>query len=185
MRTLRPYAIAAFNDCSIRRPGANKISEKKNWGPASKGIASSFFETGDLSPTGATAQLRLACFLRRGEETHVYGIDSPLPGYSYYGDELLTWLIERLANQQGSPETPLEPVGAYLRAAGQPRQVLIGIGATRYTPFGESNFLQPGDESIVIVYDGAVSTEADVEAAAQTGHEDELPAASVLRQRVR
>jgi len=34
--TLRPFALAAFNDCSIRRPGAPKISVKKNWGPASR-----------------------------------------------------------------------------------------------------------------------------------------------------
>ena len=31
--------------------------------------------------------------------------------------------------------------------------MIISIGATRYTPFGEQNFLQPGDESIVVVYD--------------------------------
>ena len=37
--TLRPFALGAFNDCSIRRPGAPKISYKKNWGPASKGVA--------------------------------------------------------------------------------------------------------------------------------------------------
>jgi hypothetical protein len=34
---LRPRALGAFNDCSIRRPGAAKISHKKNWGPGSKG----------------------------------------------------------------------------------------------------------------------------------------------------
>ena len=32
---LEPFALGAFNDCSIRRPGAPKISHKKNWGPAS------------------------------------------------------------------------------------------------------------------------------------------------------
>ena len=31
--SLRPFALGAFNDCSIRRPGAPKISYKKNWGP--------------------------------------------------------------------------------------------------------------------------------------------------------
>lgn len=29
---LLPQAFAAYNDCSIRRPNANKICEKKNWG---------------------------------------------------------------------------------------------------------------------------------------------------------
>ena len=44
--------------------------------------------------------------------------------------------------------------------------MLIGIGATRYTPLGESTFLQSGDEAVVRVYD----TESD--------------AVSELRQRV-
>ncbi|MEI8084498.1 MAG: DUF5718 family protein, partial [Actinomycetes bacterium] len=34
-----------------------------------------------------------------------------------------------------------------------PRNVLIGIGATRYTALGESTYLKPGDEAIVRVYD--------------------------------
>jgi hypothetical protein len=82
-------------------------------------------------------------------------VDSPLLGYSYYGEVLLDWITERLANQKGSPETPLEDVGALMVASGHPSNVLIGIGATRYTELGESTFLQPGDEAIVRVYDTA------------------------------
>jgi len=156
--SLRPFALGAFNDCSIRRPGAPKISHKKNWGPASKGVAGRFFDIGDLTPDGPTSTLRLVCNLRTaaGEE-HAYGVDSPLLGYSYYGEVLLDWVTERLANQKGSPETPLEDVGALMVASGHPENVLIGIGATRYTPVGESTFLKAGDQAIVRVYD----TESD------------------------
>jgi uncharacterized protein DUF5718 len=152
--TLQPFALGAFNDCSIRRPGAPKISHKKNWGPSSKGVARQFFDISDLTPDGPTATLRLVCFLRdsSGEE-HAYGVDSPLLGYSYYGEVLLDWIVERLANQKGSPETPLEDVKALMVEAGHPEHVLIGIGATNYTPLGESTFLSPGDEAIVRVYD--------------------------------
>ncbi|MGI9123365.1 MAG: DUF5718 family protein [Mycobacterium sp.] len=154
--SLRPFALGAFNDCSIRRPGAPKISFKKNWGPASKGVATEFFETHDLTPDGPTATLRLLCHLRTADGVHhEYGVDSPLLGYSYYGEVLLDWIVERLANQKGSPQTPLEDVGALMVASGHPRQVLIGIGATRYTSYGESTFLKPGDEGIVRVYDTA------------------------------
>ena len=154
--TLRPFALGAFNDCSIRRPNARKISDKKNWGPASKGVAREFFEAHDLTPDGPTATLRLLCHLRTADGTHhEYGVDSPLLGYSYYGDVLLDWIVERLANQTGSPDTPLEDVGALMVASGHPRHVLIGIGATRYTRYGESTYLQPGDEGIVRVYDPA------------------------------
>jgi hypothetical protein len=84
---------------------------------------------------------------------HEYGVDSPLPGYSYYGDALLYWIVERIANQKGAADTPLEDVGALMVACGRPRMVLIGIGATRYTTLGESTYLRPGDEAIVRVYD--------------------------------
>lgn len=154
--SLRPFALGAFNDCSIRRPGARKISEKKNWGVASKGVAREFFEAHDLTPDGPTATLRLLCHLRTADGVHhEYGVDSPLLGYSYYGEVLLDWICERLANQKGSPDTPLEDVGALMVAAGRPRTVLIGIGATRYTSYGEGTYLKTGDEAIVRVYDTA------------------------------
>jgi hypothetical protein len=181
---ITPVAVAAFNDCSIRRPGANKISEKKNWGAASKGFAATGFPITDLSAGGPTQGFRLASFLVRGDSTHAYGVDSAVPDYSYYGEQLLDWIIERLAHQQGSPDTPLEPVGAYLKLAGNPRRVLIGIGATRYTPFGESTYLESGDDSVVVVYDSAVHSAQAVADAVAAGSDGQLSAASVLRQRV-
>lgn len=154
--SLEPFALGAFNDCSIRRPGAPKISHKKSWGPASKGVAAQFFEISDLTPDGPTATLRLACFLRGADgQEHAYGVDSPLLGYSYYGEVLLDWVVERLANQKGSPDTPLEDVGALLVASGHPEHVLIGIGATRYTELGASTYLQGEDQAVVRVYDTA------------------------------
>ncbi|WP_319448562.1 MULTISPECIES: DUF5718 family protein [unclassified Mycobacterium] len=154
--SLQPFALGAFNDCSIRRPNAPKISHKKNWGPASKGVAAQFFGISDLTPDGPTATLRLVCHLRTADgQEHEYGVDSPLLGYSYYGEVLLDWIVERLAYQKGSPDTPLEDVGALMVASGHPQKLLIGIGATRYTELGETTFLQPGDQAIVRVYDTA------------------------------
>ncbi|MFL0292172.1 DUF5718 family protein [Mycobacterium sp. SMC-18] len=153
---LRPFALGAFNDCSIRRPNAPKISHKKNWGPASKGVAPRFFAIDDLSPDGPTSSLRLASFLDDGSGVEqAYGQDSPLLGYSYYGTQLLDWIVDRLANQKGSDDTPLEDVGALMVAAGHPAHLLVGIGATRYTELGESTYLKPGDRAIVRVYDTA------------------------------
>lgn len=180
--SLAPVAVGAFNDCSIRRPGAAKISHKKNWGPNSKGVASRFFAATDLDPDGALATLRIASFMRRDGHVHEYGIDSPASGYSYAGATLIDWIVDRLHNQTGSPDTPLEPVGDYLSAAGCPDTVLIGIGATRYTPFGESTFLTVGDESIVIVYDASVTDPGSVRVVVEAGREHSLPAASVLNQ---
>jgi hypothetical protein len=182
---LTPYAIGAFNDCSIRRPDAQKLSEKKNWGPASKGLAARLLTVEDLGPAGGTADLRIASFLRRAGEAHAYGLDSPVVGYSYYGDVLLDWMVDRLHHQTGSPETPLENVGQYLLDACSPATVVIGIGATRYTEVGESTYLEDGDQAIVIVYDAMASTPEQVAAAVAAGTEDDLERASVLRQTVR
>jgi hypothetical protein len=152
---LAPFAFGAFNDCSIRVPGAAKISEKKNWGACSKGVAPNFAPIAGADLATGTAGWRLASFLRRDGELHAYGVDSPLAGYSYYGDRLLDWIVDRINGQQGSPDTPLEPIGAYLTDCNRPANLLVAIGATRYTPFGESTYLRPGDESIVVVYDSA------------------------------
>ena len=152
---LAPFAFGAFNDCSIRAPDAAKISEKKNWGTCSKGIARDFVPLEGAGLATGTAGWRLASFLRRDGELHAYGVDSPLSGYSYFGDRLLDWIVDRLSDQQGAPGTPLEPVGAYLDGCGRPGNLLVAIGATRYTPFGETTHLQSGDESIVVVYDAA------------------------------
>jgi Family of unknown function (DUF5718) len=178
---LTPRGVGAFNDCSIRRPGAAKISEKKNWGADSKGVAASFFAAEDLDADGAAADLRLACFLRRDDDVHAYGIDSPLPGYSYFGRRLLDWMVDRLNGQTGAPGTPLENVGGLLAAAGSPATALIGIGATRYTDYGETTFLRAGDEAIVVVYDGAAWSVDGIAAAVAAG---DVPGGSVLRQTV-
>lgn len=167
---LEPFALGAFNDCSIRRPGAPKISYKKNWGAASKGVSPAFFEIGDLSPGGPTAALRLACFLEGGDgEQQAYGIDSPLPGYSYYGNVLLDWIVDRLANQKGSADTPLEDVGALMVACGRPEHALVGIGSTRYTPLGESTFLRAGDDAIIRVYDTASDAASELRQTVRVG----------------
>jgi hypothetical protein len=177
-----PLAFGAFNDCSIRVPGAAKISEKKNWGAASKGVARDFVPLAGADLATGTAGWRLASFLRRDGELHAYGVDSPLSGYSYFGDRLLDWVVDRTNEQQGSPDTPLEPIGAYLDACGRPANLLVAIGATRYTPFGESTYLRPGDESIVAVYDSAAH---DPDAVADTLREQPgVTGASILSQTV-
>jgi hypothetical protein len=181
---LEPVAVGAFNDCSIRCPNAVKISEKKNWGAHAKGIAPRFFASGDLDPDGALQHLRIASFLRRDGVAHPYGIDSPARGYSYAGATLVDWIVDRLRHQTGTPETPLESVGEYLDSAGRPDMLVVGIGATRYTPFGETTYLVPGDESIVIVYDETVSTPEQVIDAVVRRVERDLPRASVLCQAV-
>jgi hypothetical protein len=178
---LVPRWVAAFDDCSIRRPGARKISDKKNWGAGSKGLASTVLAIGDdLDPAGATASLRLASFLRRGDDAHAYGVDSAVPTYTLFGTPLLDWLVDRLREQRGSDDTPLEDVGALLDASGSAR-VLVGVGATRYEPYGETTFVEAGDEAIVVLYDSGAHAPDEVARLVAERRDDELHGASVLR----
>lgn len=178
---LTPKAFTAFNDCSIRRPGAKKISEKKNWGPCSKGMSPMVLELDYFGEGGVLDRFHIASFMRRDGQLHAYGLDSPMVEYSYFHETLLNWVIEKMNHQQD--EGPAEDISALLKASKLPTQVILSIGATRYTPFGESNFLQPGDESIVIVYDATKFNAAEIIKMAEN-NEYAQDGLSVLSQKV-
>ena len=177
---LTPHWVAAFDDCSLRRPDARKISDKKNWGAASKGLAHTGFEVTDLAPDAAIATLRLACFLGRDGATHAYGVDSEVRTYTLIGEPLLDWLVERLHNQRGAHDTPLDDVGALLDASGA-TTVLVGVGASRYEPFGEQHFVEAGDEAVVVLYDSTLHEPEQVAELVAAHRDGELLGASVLR----
>ena len=159
---IRPTRAMAHNDCSIRRPGAKKISEKKNWGPASKGVAEHALMLDEFSAGGVLDHCRLASYLLRDGVLHAYGQDSAISAYSYFYETLLEWLKTRLNTQQD--EGPLEDIPGWLQRAGHPQHALISVGATRYTAFGETHFLRPGDRSIVVLYDQRLWALTDIEA---------------------
>ncbi|KMK50573.1 hypothetical protein RO21_11005 [[Actinobacillus] muris] len=149
---LKPTHFAAYNDCSIRRPNARKICEKKNWGEKSKGISPTWIALDQFTAGGILDDYHIACFHKRNGVLNEYGIDSPAVGYSYFHQKLLDWIVDRMNNQQD--EGPMNHIAAMLKQADYPPQAVISIGATRYTDFGEHNFLQIGDTSIVAVYNG-------------------------------
>ncbi|MFK7896739.1 MAG: DUF5718 family protein [Myxococcota bacterium] len=156
---VKPLQAMAHNDCSIRREGAKKISEKKNWGAETKGTSAQSIPIDRFEKGGILDHCRIASYLIRNGKLHAYGVDSPASSYSYMYGQLLNWLVLKLNEQ--IDEGPLEQISEWIRIAGQPAQALISIGATRYTDFGETNFLAPGDLSVVAVYDARrLDTEA-------------------------
>lgn len=177
-----PREAMAHNDCSIRREGAKKISEKKNWGPETKGTAARSIPIDQIEPGGVLDDHRIACYLLRDGELTEYGVDSPITSYSYMYGQLLEWLVGRLNDQVD--EGPLENISEWLAAAGRPDQALISIGATRYTPFGETTFLERGDHAIVSVYDGNRFDTAEIERFARGEVPVPIDGISLLRQEV-
>ena len=148
---VKPLRAMAHNDCSIRREGAKKISEKKNWGAETKGTSAQSIEIDRFEEGGVLDHCRIASFLLRDGALHDYGVDSPASNYSYMYERLLDWLVGKLNDQVD--EGPLENISEWLAVAGRPARALVSIGATRYTDFGEKTFLARGDQAIVALYD--------------------------------
>ena len=150
IESITPLAFGASNDCSIRKDGATKISQKKNWGNSSKGISDNLIQIDNFSENGIINDYKISCFLIRNNNIYTYGETSFIKDYSYIYQKLNNWIIEKLNNQKD--EGPTENLNSYLANKEKPSQILISIGATRYTDFGKSNFLQANDKSVVILY---------------------------------
>ena len=136
VKKLEPLGFCASNDCSIRREDAKKISMKKNWGECSKGVSDNIIEIS------------------------AYGEDSAIKDYSYVYTKLTDWLIEKFNSQKD--EGPAENINSYLISAEKPEEILVSIGATRYTDYGKENFLSDGDHSIVVLYPASKYSYEDV-----------------------
>jgi hypothetical protein len=148
---ITPRYFGAYNDCSIRIQGASKISEKKNWGHESKGFSNTLISIDKFAKGGVMDNYSIVSFLRRDTKVEQYGENAEVLGYNYFYEQLMDWMLEQIDVQENTG--PLEPLNEYIMACEYPKEAIISIGATRYTPYGETTFLQEGDESIVIVYD--------------------------------
>ena len=176
-----PRYFGAYNDYSIRVKGAEKISDKKNWGHETKGFSNNIIEIDKFSKGGNIDDYAICSFLRRDGEVHAYGEDVALTGYSYFHEKLTNWIVSQINSQEDFG--PLEPISDYIHACEHPQEAIISIGATRYTEYGENTFLQAGDESIVIVYNATKLSSAQVLEMVQSSHYDEQNM-SVLAQKV-
>ncbi|MBQ4235722.1 MAG: hypothetical protein II716_02645 [Treponema sp.] len=150
IESLEPICFGASNDCSIRKEGAKKISQKKNWGKCSKGLSDNLIPIDDFSENGIMQGYSISSFLVRDGNVYDYGENSPVGGYSYIYRKLVDWMIEKFNFQ--ADEGPAENINSYLIDSGRPEKMMVSIGATRYTDFGEHNFLTTGDASVVVLY---------------------------------
>lgn len=154
LSSILPTHFGAFNDCSIRVAGAEKISDKKNWGADSKGFADSLIKIDEFQEGGNVDNYSICSFLKRDGEIKAYGENVGLSGYSYFYDKLTDWIINQINTQ--TDFGPLEQISSYISACGNPTKAIVSIGATRYTEYGENTFLQAGDEILVVVYENKI-----------------------------
>jgi len=143
-------SFCAYNDCSIREPAAAKISMKKNWGINTKGISQEFINIEKFEKNSTMDDYAIASFLRDNDGFHEYGKDSNVDTYSYFHQKLKNWIILKLNTQEDFG--PLENLSNILKENNNPKNMIIAIGATQYTEFGENRFLKKDDEIYICVY---------------------------------
>lgn len=180
--SLTPNFFTAYNDCSIRKEGAKKISEKKNWGTETKGISSHIIAIDKFEKSGCMDSYHIASFLKRDGVVHPYGEDSPVLTYNYFYGQLKDWIIEKLNNQQDNG--PLEDLNMHLKNSNYPEGLVISIGATSYTEFGENTFLEIDDEIFVYVYDSNIHSFEEIFSDAKSGAKQRLEGCSLLHQNI-
>jgi len=175
-----PNFFTAYNDCSIRKEGAKKISEKKNWGEKTKGISSHILPIDSFEKGGIMDSYHITSYLKRDGKIYQYGEDSPVTTYNYFYNQLENWIIEKLNNQKDNG--PLEDLNKHLEDNDYPENMIISIGATSYTEFGEKNFLQKGDEIFVYVYDSNQYSQNDILKNIEKEETKKLEHCSILHQ---
>ncbi len=143
--------FTTFNDCSIRKDGASKISEKKSWGANSKGIGNKWINIDSFEKGGIMDSYNLCSFLERDGVMYHYGSGVSLLNYSYFYTKLKLWLITKINTQKDFG--PLENIKQQIKNSNYPKQTLITIGATDYEEFGRKNYLKPNDIVYIIAYD--------------------------------
>lgn len=179
---LIPNFFTAYNDCSIRKPNAKKISEKKNWGENTKGISSQILPLDKFNIGGVMDSYHIASFLKRDGNVYPYGEDSPVLTYNYFYEKLKDWMIEKLNTQEDFG--PLEDLATYIKNSNFPKGLIVSIGATSYTEFGEKTFLEVGDEIFVIVYDSLKKSFEEIQTIIKSDIELKISGVSILHQKI-
>lgn len=151
---LKPIAMTLVNDVTYRNANINKLAQKKNWGRASKGLAEHEINIIDFTSGPQLEALRLCGFHQRDGRWQLCGEDVALTQYSYFYDQLVQWLLDQIQQQQ--EEGPFHNIQALLAQADYPDTLLIAIGATRYSDYGQQHQLLSGDQSAVVLYDSRV-----------------------------
>lgn len=148
---LKPTAMTVLNDATYRNAAVTKLAQKKNWGAASKGLACHEIKIDSFTSGCRLDHFRLCGFHQRNGEWQLCGEDVALTEYSYFYEDLLQWLLKQIQEQQD--KALLHNIKSLLAQADFPEQILISIGATRYSGYGEQHQLFSGDQSAVVLYD--------------------------------
>ncbi|RDU63151.1 DUF5718 family protein [Helicobacter sp. MIT 14-3879] len=181
IKNIIPKYFMAFNDASIRNnKNAKKLSEKKNFSTASKGCGEKIL-IDNLNINGICDNYSLTSFLLTESDIHQYGNNTKVINYSYFNQKLIDWIIKKLNTQED--HSVLENLSIFFEQCNYPKNILMAIGATSYTPLAENRFLKENDEICVVAYNHNVYTNEDIKKFLKEGVRN-LKDASISRQKV-
>ncbi|PAF42905.1 DUF5718 family protein [Helicobacter sp. 11S02629-2] len=182
IKTLVPKYFMAFDDTSVRNDkNATKISQKKNFSIASKGMGNKKIKIDKFSKGGICDNYSITAFLISDGVVHQYGENSEIASYSYFYEKLIDWIVKKLNTQQDF--SVLENLSEIIKNASCPKHIVVAIGATRYTHLGETRFLKDGDEICIITYDHTKNSFEDIKNKIKDPNFD-LEGASIVRQKI-
>lgn len=151
IKQLTAISMTVVNDATYRNAKVCKLAEKKNWGLATKGIAEHEIVIDKFKDGGELDHFRLCGFHQSNGQWQLCGQDTGITEYTYFYQELLQWILKQIHQQQD--KGVLHNIQNLLSQANYPEQILISIGATRYSDYGEKHHLSFGDQLVVALYD--------------------------------
>ncbi|GEA51902.1 hypothetical protein VIN01S_27060 [Vibrio inusitatus NBRC 102082] len=157
---LTPHAMTIANDATYRNCKAKKLAQKKNWGQASKGLATEEVILDQFD--SGLEHFRLCGFHCREGIWNLTGKDTALTEYTVFYDQLVQWINSQIATQ--SDEGALHVIQSLLDVSESSNDIYIMVGAVRYTEYGEVHNLQSGDKTAVILYDSKKYHAQDIQA---------------------
>jgi hypothetical protein len=105
------------------------------------------------NPEHLHARLVLASYVKRDGTINEYTVSAPARNYMSYFERLLEWTANQINNQKTGPSDNWENVHEILDASEYPEYVWLALGAGEYTEWGQQNYIEPGDETAIILYD--------------------------------
>lgn len=178
VRNLAAESITLLNDVTYRNLNAAKLAQKKNWGSASKGVARKTLPISGFSDSDGLGRYRYCSFHATRGVWQLCCNDVSLSDYSLCYEPLICWLVNQINTQQEAG--PLHSIKNLLRQSNYPERMIISLGSSRYTDYGEQHRLLKGDQVCAVLYDATVHCFSEIQSAIVKGNFDALNRKHVL-----
>ncbi len=165
--SIEPESMTLFNDVTYRNAVVEKLAQKKNWGPASKGVATKVIPLAEFSKSADLDKYRFCSFHGRDGSWNPCCNDVSLGDYSYSYEQLIAWLVSQCNAQTN--DGALHSISDLLAEAAFPERMLISLGSSRYTDYGENHQLKSKDIMCAVLYDSTRIDLAEIESFVERG----------------